>query len=283
MKPLIRTIQTEDLDSCTSLAKSGGWVSQDRVVFEIFRVKDPHGCFLAELAGEPVGMIIATGYGKPAYLGTLIVKEACRGEGIGRELLLHAIQYLQTKGAESIYLDAAPKAIPLYQRNGFQPICPTLRFDGSCIAQPHPQVRPMLQADLGDLFHLDKIAFGADRSYFLERRFQHWPKACAVYQKEGKLAGFITGRNFSGGVAVGPWIVTDAVESPLRMLQAIAMFSGENILHLSVLENNTAAVKLLRDSGFTERDDTHLRMVYGKPGTLGQSIECFAIGALSKG
>jgi ribosomal protein S18 acetylase RimI-like enzyme len=276
-------MQVEDLDFCASLAQSVGWVSQDKVVFEIFREKDPHGCFLAELAGEPVGMIIATGYGKPAYLGTLIVKETCRGEGIGRELLLHAIQYLQTKGAESIYLDAAPKAIPLYQRNGFHPISPTLRFDGACTPRPHPQVRSMFTDDLVEVFLIDKIAFGADRSYFLEKRLQHWPKACVVLLKEDKIAGFITGRNFSGGVAVGPWIVTDDVESPLSMLEAMAMSSGENVLHMSVLESNAAAVKLLRDLGFKERDDTHLRMVYGKPGTLGQSIKCFAVGALSKG
>lgn len=283
MKLLIRTVQTEDLDFCTSLAQSVGWVSQDKVVFEIFREKDPQGCFLAVLGGEPVGMIIATGYGKPAYLGTLIVKETCRGKGIGRALLLHAIQYLQTRGAESIYLDAAPKAIPLYQRNGFQAICPTLRFDGTSTIQSHPQVRPMLQADLSEVYHLDKIAFGADRSYFLEKRFHYWPKACVVYVQDGKVAGFITGRNFSGGVAVGPWIVSESVENPVSMLQALSVLSGENMLHVNVLDSNPAAVKILRDSGFKEREDTHLRMVYGKPGTLGQSIQCFGIGALAKG
>ncbi len=283
MNTTIRTVQEVDLDFCASMAQSVGWVSQNKVVFEIFRRKDPNGCFLAEIGGEPVGMIIATQYEKSGYLGTLIVKETCRGEGIGRELLLHAIRYLQTKGVESVYLDAAPKAIPLYLRNGFQPISPTLRFDGVCTAHPHPQVRSMLHTDLGEVFHLDKTAFGADRGYFLEQRFQHWPKACSVFLSQGKIAGFITGRNFSGGVAVGPWIVIGDVESPLSMLQAMAMFSGEDLLHMSVLESNTAAVKLLRDSGFKERDDTHMRMVFGKPGTLGQSIKCFAIGALSKG
>jgi len=283
MNTSIRTVQIDDLDFCASLAQSVGWVSQDKLVFEIFRGKDPNGCFLAEMAGEPVGMIVATQYEKSGYLGTLIVKDACRGEGIGHELLLHAIQYLETRGVESIYLDAAPKAIPLYLRNGFHPISPILRFDGTCTAHPHPKVRPMLPADLGKVFQLDKTAFGEDRSYFLEKRFQHWPKACVVFLKEGKVAGFITGRNFTGGLAVGPWIVTDDVKSPLSMLETLAMSSRENLLHMSVLESNAAAVKLLRDSGFIERDNTHLCMVYGKPGTLGQSIDCFAVGALSKG
>jgi hypothetical protein len=53
MKPLIRTIQVEDLDFCTSLAKSVGWVSQDKVVFEIFREKDPHGCFRLNWRANP--------------------------------------------------------------------------------------------------------------------------------------------------------------------------------------------------------------------------------------
>jgi ribosomal protein S18 acetylase RimI-like enzyme len=283
MKPTIRIAQAEDLDFCTSLAQSVGWISQDKVVFEIFRGKDPNGYFIAEMGGEPAGVIIATSYGKPGYLGTLIVKEAYRGKGLGRDLLLHAIQYLKSGGTESIFLDAAPKAIPLYLRHGFQSISATLRFDGFSISHPHPRVRPMVQTDLPVVFQLDKIAFGADRSYFLEKRFQLWPKACVVFQNEGKVVGFITGRNFSGGIAVGPWIVTDEVENPLSMLQALSLFSGESILHMSVLESNPAAVKLLLDSGFKERDDTHMRMVYGKPGTLGQSIQCFGIGALAKG
>jgi len=283
MKTLIRTMQVEDVDFGASLAQSVGWISQEKVVFEIFRGKDPDGCFLAEQEGKPVGMIIATQYVKSGYLGTLIVQESPRGAGIGPELLLHAIEFLKSRGVESIYLDAAPKAVPLYLRNGFQPISPTLRFDGTCMAHPHPQVRPMLQPDLDQVFSLDRTAFGVDRSYFLEKRFQYWPKACIVYLEKGKVVGFITGRHFPGGVTVGPWIVTDDVENPLSMLQALAMFSGESVLHMSVLERNAAAIKLLRDSGFHERDDTHMRMVYGRLGTLGQSSNCFAVGALSKG
>jgi ribosomal protein S18 acetylase RimI-like enzyme len=283
MNPIIRTAGTEDLDICTSLAQSVGWVSQDKVVFEIFRERDPNGCFLAEIGGEPAGMIIATSYGKPGYLGSLIVKETYRGQGLGCDLLLHAVQYLKSRGAESIYLDAAPKAIPLYLRNGFQPISPTLRFDGTCIPHPHPQVRPMIDTDLPEVFHLDKIAFGADRSYFLQKRSHYWPRACLVFLHDGKVVGFLTGRNFSGGVAVGPWIVTEEVENPLSMLQALSFSSGENMMHVNALEINPAAVKLLRDSGFKERDDIHMRMVFGKSGTLGQSIQCFGIGALSKG
>ena len=57
MKISIRSIRVEDLEFCTSLAKSVGWISQDKVVFEIFREKDPEGCFLAEDGGEPIGII----------------------------------------------------------------------------------------------------------------------------------------------------------------------------------------------------------------------------------
>jgi ribosomal protein S18 acetylase RimI-like enzyme len=283
MKISIRSIRVEDLEFCTSLAKSVGWISQDKVVFEIFREKDPEGCFLAEDGGEPIGIIIATSYGQAGYLGTLIVKETHRGRGIGCELLTRGVQYLQSKGVQSIYLDAAPKAVLLYLRNGFKLVCSTLRFDGPCNPQMHPKVRQMTSDDLPEIFQLDKTAFGADRSYFLQKRFQYWPNACLVYKEGNEIAGFVTGRNFLGGVSVGPWIVTEKVEDPMSMLHALVITSGESILHMSILESNVPVVKLLRDSGFKERDDTHMRMAFGKAGILGQSTYCYAIGALSKG
>ncbi len=279
----LRTMTPVDLDFACTLAKSVGWVSQDRVVFEIFFERDPHGCFIAEADGQNVGLINATSYGEAGYLGTLIVDEQFRGRGFGGQLLMHGVEYLQQRGAKSIYLDGAPKAVSLYERCGFKRICPTLRFDGDISPKSHPHVQQMTGDDLESVFMMDHKAFGADRRYFLQKRFEHWPDACLVYHDGATLHGFITGRHYNGGIAIGPWIADESVPDPLCLLQAVAANTGETSLHLSVLEMNTAAVKLLRDAGFAERNDLHWRMVYGKPGTLGQSSRCYAIGALAKG
>ena len=279
----IRNILEEDLDFCTTLAHSVGWISQDRSVFEIFLEKDPKGCFIAEIKGQRVGMVIATSYGKAGYLGTLIVDPGYRQQGIGGKLLMHGAQYLQSLGVESVYLDAAPKAVPLYERLGFVRISPITRFDGNITPKLHPQIHPLTPDDFREVFRLDRLAFGVDRSYFLEKRARLWPKACLVYKIGDEIAGFLTGRNFTGGVTIGPWVVSERVIDPICMLEALGVLSGETSLHLSLLDNNIPAVKLLRDAGFKERDDTHQRMVFGKMGNLGLSMMCYAIGALSKG
>jgi ribosomal protein S18 acetylase RimI-like enzyme len=283
MRITIRPMTLDDLDFACALAKSVGWVSQDRVVFEIFVGHDPNGCFVALADGQAVGIITATFYGESGYLGTLIVDEQHRGQGIGRTLLMHGVDYLQRRGAQSIFLDGAPKAVSLYERCGFSRICPTLRFDGDILPKPHPHVQRMTNADLTSVFTMDRMAFGADRSYFLKKRFEKWSDACLVYHDGATLHGFITGRHYDGGIAIGPWITDETLSDPLCVLQAVAASTGETALHLSVLEINTAAVKLLRDAGFSERDDLHWRMVYGKRGTLGQSTRCYAVGALAKG
>ncbi len=283
MEITLRTMTVDDLDFACALAKSVGWVSQDRVVFEIFFERDPNGCFVAQTEGHVVGIINATFYGNAGYLGTLIVDEQHRRQGIGRQLLMHGVDYLQQRGVQSIYLDGAPKAVSLYERCGFSRICPTMRFDGDISPKPHLRVRKMTGDDLASVFTIDRKAFGADRSYFLKKRFENWSDACLVYHDNATLHGFITGRHYNGGIAIGPWIADEVLPDPLCLLQAVAANTGETSLHLSVLEINTAAVKLLRDAGFSERDDLHWRMVYGIPGTLGQSTRCYAVGALAKG
>lgn len=274
---------SSDLDTAASLALSVGWVSQDRQVFEIFLEHEHSHSFVAEEEGGVIGIIVATSYGRCGFLGELIVREDHRGRGLGRDLLMHATRYLQDLGAESVFLDGAAMAVPLYARNGFQRICPSLRFNGTLPPAPHPAVAPIAASDLPEICRLDRAAFGADRSYFLRRRRELFPDLCLAYRQNGTITGYLFSYRYAGGVAVGPWVVEPAVADPLRMLAALSYYARGSILRLGVLETNALAVKLLRNAGFAEDEDVPWRMVFGKMGNLGQNLNCFAVGAPSKG
>ena len=272
-----------DLEPAASLAHSEGWVSQDRKVFEIFLEHKHSYSFVAEEDGTVIGTIVATSYGRCGFLGELIVREDHRGHGLGRELLMHATRYLQKLGAESVYLDGAALAVPLYARNGFARICPSLRFHGTLPPAPHPAVAPIAESDLPEIFRRDRAAFGADRGYFLRRRWELSPGLCLAYRQDGFIAGYLFSYRHAGGIAVGPWVVEPLVADPLQMLAALSFYARGSSLHLGVLETNALAVKLMRDAGFAEDDDVPWRMVYGKMGNLGQNMICFAVGAAAKG
>lgn len=283
----IRTMQAADLDFAAQCTQGEGWASETRQEFESFFTYDPAGCFIAEEDGQPLGIAVATCYGRDAFVGELIVTAAWRGRGLGSQLFAHAVAYLQQRGAENILLDGVLAATPIYARAGFRGVCRSLRFSGSLPGQAHPQVRPMRASDLPAVFALDRQAFAADRSFFLQRRLENNPGLCLVYEQGGSIAGFIQGRrsdNPSGpGLTAGPWVVSQAAENPLDLLDSLQACAQGAVLRVGVLESNAQAVALLERSGFTARADSPLHMLLGSDAALGQSPQCYAIGSSAKG
>ncbi len=283
----IRGMSAGDLDFAAACTAGEGWASESRLEFEAFFARDPGGCLVAEREGQRVGIAAATRYGAYGFIGELIVLPEARGQGVGRRLLEAGVAYLRGGGARTVLLDGVVRAVPLYERAGFRKVCRSLRFTGRVPGRPAPRVRPMLPKDLPDVFRLDRQAFGADRSFFLERRLRRFPELSRILVQDGRLAGFLLGRcgQFSGSewTAVGPWVVAPGVERPEELLESLAPEGGSLQLSLGVLETNDRAVSLVRSLDFAERPDSPWRMVLGKPGNLGDTPLAFAVGTAAKG
>ncbi len=285
-KPLpwtIRSMQIADLSFAAACTTVEGWASETLPTFEGFYQHDSNGCFLAELAGRPVGICIATPYGRSGFIGELIVRPEVRGRGVGAALLNHAVEYLRQQGAETIYLDGVVKAVPLYERNGFRKICRSLRFFGTLKGKSHSDVRPMRTDDLPAALALDRQAFGADRSFLLARRLQLFPELCQVMVEDDKLTGFILGRRGESWAAAGPWVIAQEARAPLRLLKGLACQVGDVTLSVGILETNRRAVELIRSLGFAVREDSPWRMALGPSSDLGASPLCFAVGTAATG
>jgi ribosomal protein S18 acetylase RimI-like enzyme len=279
----IRSMHANDLDFAATCTAAEEWVSENRTVLASFFEHAPHACLIAELDQEPAGICIATPYGASAFIGELIVRPQARAMGIGAVLLNHAVAYLQKSGARSVYLDGVPKAVPLYQRNGFRVVCRSLRFSGSLPAVSHPEVSLLQPADLPDVLALDRREFGADRSFFLKRRWELYPELCRVLVENEKIAGFILGRRGEGWVSAGPWVVERDARYPLHLLESLSGAVKDDYFSVGILECNQAAIELVRSNGFVERPDCPLRMVLGESDQLGKSPQCYAVGSAAKG
>jgi GNAT superfamily N-acetyltransferase len=55
------------------------------------------------------------------YLGNAYVEASHRNQEIGRQLLVHILDYADTEGLERIVLNPTERSIPFYQRAGFSP------------------------------------------------------------------------------------------------------------------------------------------------------------------
>ena len=279
----IRAMCPEDLTFAAQCTAGEGWVSENAATLEGFYLYDPAGCLLAEWAGTPVGICFATSYGQSGFIGELIVRTEVRGRGIGGALLNCGVDYLRQRGAQTVYLDGIIKAVPLYERNGFRKVCRSWRFAGRLAGKQHPSVRPMQVADLPAVFALDRQVFGADRSFFLRRRFELFPKLARVMLQHGELVGYIEGRCGEGWVSAGPWIVSEKVSNLAGLLEALACEAGDSWLSLGILEVNLEAVELVHSLGFSERPDSPWRMALGPPSDLGAAAQCYAVGSAAKG
>jgi predicted N-acetyltransferase YhbS len=279
----IRPMHKEDLRFAAECTQAEGWVSENIDVLESFFLNDPQGCLVAEENGKRLGICIATDYGQCGFIGELIVRPEARGRGIGAALLNQGVGILETRGAETVYLDGVLKAAALYKRNGFQKICRSWRFSGHLTGKISHRVKQMTTEHLEQVFELDKLHFGADRSFFLKRRFAHFPELCKVCSEGKSITGYIMGRGGETWIAAGPWVRVIDGSNPTELLEALAIEADGRPISLGVLQSNPQACDLARSLGFNARDDSPWRMAKGKPGDLGATPQCMAVGSAAKG
>ncbi|HEY3315302.1 MAG TPA: GNAT family N-acetyltransferase [Bacillota bacterium] len=309
----IRRMLPLDLDFAAERTAEEGWTNHGREEFKAGLEYAPEASFVAEEDGRRIGLCVGTPYGEAGFVGGLIVVRAARGRGIGRRLLETTVDHLRSGGCASVYLDGVPAAVPMYERVGFRKICKSVRFRGSA-ARPEGDgadagkradtgdgaerklwaVRPMAAADLAAVCALDRESFGADRRFFLERRFRQSPELAFVAEavNEGRagssargVAGFILGRRGARAVSAGPWVVGPGVERPLDLLAAqaeAAAPAGELPIAVGVLDSNPRAVEAVGRFGLEEHGFSW-RMVLGPSERLGQSPTAYAIGSPAKG
>ena len=279
----IRPMLPSDLDFAAGLTALEGWRGETRQAFEGFLAYHPDGCFIAEIGGRRSGMCVATPYQSFGFIGELIVVEAQRGRGVGRQLLEHAIAHLRERGATAIFLDGVLKAVPLYERAGFRKLCRSWRFNGNIPNAAYPGTRPMRAADLDAVAALDRVAFGADRSFFLERRLAQNPDLCLVLEDQSGMRGFIMGRRAGESVSAGPWIAAPGSPHPASLLESLACQAGATTLKFGMLGSNPGALASIESFGLDENPASPWRMVLGEPGLPGEPSQIYAIGSPAKG
>jgi len=278
----IRGMSAADIDFASGLVHAAGWASESMDSFSAFLAHDPGGCFIAEVGGERGGVCIATKYERHGFIGELVVSKHLRLLGLGQLLFQKALDYLLAAGLESIGLDGDLNAVSFYEKMGFRKVCRSLRFRGKFRGKKHAHVRPLRPDELDRLCGLDRDFFGDDRSFFLRRRLERFPRNCLVAERDGEMRGWIMARPGDNLLAVGPWAAIVPEEAG-PLLEHLASEHGSEAMRVGVLDRNAGAVRLLRSwPGFQEGIHSW-RMVHGPSERLGDHPALYAIGSGAKG
>ena len=119
-----------DIEAAFNLGFVEGWNQTKEDWLRLLK-HQPDGCFGAYREGRLVGTVTTSIYGSElAWVGMMLVERECRGLGIGRKLMLTALDYGKAR-AGTIKLDATPAGRILYEALGFAPEAGIERWEKS--------------------------------------------------------------------------------------------------------------------------------------------------------
>jgi ribosomal protein S18 acetylase RimI-like enzyme len=282
----IRPFKDEDIDFAYKLDVMEQW---DHTRDDIKRVLgfEPNGCFIAEIGGEPVGHVFSISYGRLGWIGFLIVKTEYRRRGIGTLLMKRAIDYLLSRKANTIKLEAVPIMANLYRKLGFVDEFDSLRFiriGGKISSVSSHCVKLLKKREIAELAEFDAGYFGANRIRVLNGLYQDNPQLCFVSRNDSEIVGYAMCYEAESGHRIGPWVCNPENLQVARELltKCIETIGRNEKLYIGVPAVNERSVEILRDLGF-EQCSKSIRMYLGKKLEIERVDGLFAIGGPEKG
>jgi len=234
--------------------------------FEFMAKLEPQGILTLFAGSEKVGIATAVSFGKVGWLGNVIVGEEHRGRGGGSLLVRKAVEYLTSRGVETVGLYGYTDRVPFYERHGF-------RFDSRFIVMKGKgfsetakiKVRAAVTDDKRSIIDLDSSCFGGSRSKLLGPILRDSSNLCYVSIDDDQPIGFAIAKVYDEASEIGPMVCkrTGSNVATDLMKMVLGKLKGCEV-SMCVPEKEAAILDLLRQHGFKE----HLvlaRMFRGAP------------------
>lgn len=159
--------------------------------------------------GQAIGMALGFPWGRVGWIGDVLVLEEHRGQGLGGQVTEATVAALQDHGCTTVKLYATPKAIPLYERMGFEGEAEYTIARGTHKRGRDPEVEPLAD-HLDAAIELDRTVFPGDRARLLRDQAADHPEvAIALVDDAGDLLGFGMARPAEDLTEIGPVVVRD--------------------------------------------------------------------------
>ncbi|MFO1299626.1 MAG: GNAT family N-acetyltransferase [Burkholderiaceae bacterium] len=208
--------------------------------------------------------VVALPYGSEfAWVSMVLVLPEFRGRGYASRLLAHALNELAWRGIAAI-LDATPAGHPIYVPMGFVDSWEFRRYRREATAPTEParhapgeridadarglDVRPLRDADWPSILGIDRPAFGADREALLRSLAARLPSAAHVAERNGRIVGFVLGRDGREATQIGPLLASDSATT--RALLDAALAAVEGPVYLDLADRYAELVPWLQSRGF---------------------------------
>lgn len=124
MTMLIRKMTLDDLDQVTAIDRVSFSLPWPERSFRFDLTDNPASrCWVAELDGKVVGMIVSWLIVDEVHVATIATHPEYRRRGIAKRLLTHTLQHLKEEGAQSSFLEVRASnfaAQDMYRKFGYE-------------------------------------------------------------------------------------------------------------------------------------------------------------------
>lgn len=275
----VRPLVEADIPSAMLLSAEAGWnqIAADwRIFIEL-------GSALAVTSDD--GRLIATAATLPygdrfGWISMVLVTARHRRRGIASWLLRSCIETLLRDGLVPV-LDATPAGRTVYSGLGFEDSWGMRRLVSRGLSSVHePEaprsflVRPLSDADWPELIAYDSCIFGADRRELLRRLAARLPSAALVAERNGRIVGYLLGRDGRVMAQLGPLAVEDDAIAQALIARASADLSAP--VAIDIPDRHGKLGRWLAACGFMPERPL-IRMVYGQRTAFDDTSRLFAI------
>jgi hypothetical protein len=271
-----RPLDERDVTSALALSREAGWnqIAADwRLFIELGDVigllRD--GRLIATAATLPYA-------GRFAWISMVLVTATERRQGLASWLLSRCVDDLLARDFTPV-LDATPAGRPIYIGLGFQDHWTLQRLIGRSVLVPsagagRATMRPIEGSDWPRLIAYDTAVFGADRGSLLQRLALRLRDAALIAERNGKLVGYLLGRDGRVMNQLGPLVADDDAVAIDLLARAIGSISSPIAIDLPDRHVKLRACLTSLDFA-AERPLT--RMAYGTNNAFDDAARLFAI------
>lgn len=281
-------MRPDDVGRAISLISGEGW-GYTRVDLQRMLSLCPEGSFVWDSEGGIRGVVTSVTYGSTASLGHLVISRESRGRSIGRKLLEHFIDSVDSAGVRSTILYATEQGSKLYEQYGFR-ATHELTAVGVLVSDSERKrmqvvCEPVSDGDMPAICATDKEMFGDDRSPLLRHLRSEFPEHCFKLEDEGALTGYVFGRRTPIGFDIGPWVCsTGSIEDARTLLTSVmGSFPGGGRTDVSPFSDNGSALEVLGDYHRYRRAEAVKLMVRGDARYVSRRGEIFSVPGLEVG
>jgi len=249
----VEKMKSRDFPFAVKLANTMDWNMAESDL-EFMCKLEPDGCFVLFHGSEPVGMATCISYGKKGWFGNLAVEEEHRKEGAGSFLVKLAVEYLRSRGVETVGLYAYPRLVDFYRKLGFAPHDDFAVFSGKPMHFTRSgRFQTVNRKDIPKIIEFDSQCLGWNRKKLLEPILLGKGNLGFFSRENDEVVGFVAAKVYKRMAEIGPFICRrDRNDLGVDLLETVLAKLRNLDVYICVPMEEKAILETLRNAGLKE-------------------------------